>query len=106
MTEYLLDRNPQTGITETFEYDDVTGKITLRRWQDVEAAIDVNKGFHLYGDGKGRDMWYAASIPAEVAAKWLAEKGVNTWRKDHWPAVRKLLNDPEWKHLRPTSFRL
>jgi hypothetical protein len=106
MTEYLLDRDPVGGTYETFEYDDTTGNITIRRWQDVEPAVDANKAFHLQGDGKGKDMWLAASIPVEVAHKWLREFGVNAWRKDHWPAVRKLLNDPEWKHLRPTSFRL
>jgi len=106
MTEYLLDRDPVSGTYETFEYDDTTGNITIRRWQDVEPAIDLNKAAHLSGDGKDGDMWLAARIPVEVAQMWKQQYGVDAYRAEHWPAVRKLLNDPDWRYLRPTSFRL
>jgi len=105
MTEYLLDRHPD-GTYETFEYDDATGNITVRRWADVQPAIDANKAAHLEGDGKTGDFWLAASIPMEVAAMWKQLYGVDAYRAEHWPAVKKLLNDPDWRHLRPTSFRL
>lgn len=105
MTEYLLDRYPD-GSYETFEYDDDSGNITIRRWADVQPVIDRNKQAHLDGDGKTGDAWRAASIPTQVAQLWKQLYGVDAYRADHWPAVRKLLNDPDWKHLRPTSFRL
>ena len=61
MTEYLLDRYPD-GSYETFEYDDDTGNITVRRWADVQPAIDTNKQAHLDGDGKpARHGWPPAS---------------------------------------------
>lgn len=106
MTEYLLDRDPVTGAYETFEMDETTGDITVRRWVDVEPAIEANKRAHLYGDGKGRDMWLAASIPVEVAQLWKQLYGVDAYRAEHWSAVKRLLEDPDWKHMRPTSFRL
>jgi hypothetical protein len=106
MTEYLLDHDPETGITETFCYDEATGDITIRRWQDVQPAIDVNKGFHLYSNGKHKDAWLAARIPTNIAQDWLARYGINAWKGEHWPAVKKLLNDADYRHLRPTSFRL
>jgi hypothetical protein len=106
MTEYLLDRDPVTGTYETFEYDDVTGNIVIRRWADVEPAIEANKRAHLYGDGKGKDFWHAASIHVEVANLWKQLYGIDVYKAEHWPAVRRLLNDPDWKHMRPTSFRL
>ena len=106
MTEYLLDRDPVTGAYETMEYDDTTGNITVRRWIDVEPVIEANRRAHLYGDGKGKDIWLAARIPMDVAQLWKQLYGVDVLRADHWPQVRKLLNDPSWRHLRPTSFRL
>lgn len=105
MTEYLLERYPD-GSYETFEYDDITGNVTVRRWADVQPVIDQNKAAHLTGDGKGRDFWHAASIPADIALLWKQQYGVDAYRGDHWPAVRKLLNDPDWRHLRPSNFRL
>jgi hypothetical protein len=106
MTEYLLDRDLQTGIYETFEYNEATGDITIRRWADVQPVLDANKGFHLHSDGKGKDAWLAARIPDNIAQDWLTRFGINAWKGEHWPAVKKLLQDPEWKHLRPTSFKL
>jgi len=106
MTEYLFDRDDAAGTWETFEYDEDTGDITIRKYADVQPVLDRNKSFHLESDGKGRDMWLAASIPDTIALKWLRDYGVNAWRGDHWPAVKRLLEDPQWKHLRPTSFRL
>lgn len=106
MTEYLFDRDPMTGIYETFEYDEETGNITIRRYADVQPALDANKSFHLDSDGKHGDMWLAARIPDNIAQDWLVRHGVNAWKKEHWSEVRKLLLDPDWKHLRPTSFRL
>jgi hypothetical protein len=106
MTEYLLNRDLQTGIYETFEYDEATGDIVIRRWADVQPVLDANKSFHLESDGKGKDAWLAARIPDNIAQDWLTRLGVNAWKGEHWPAVKKLLQDPEWKHLRPTSFKL
>jgi hypothetical protein len=106
MTEYLLNRDPATGVYETFEYDDATGNITIRRYADVQDVIDANRSYHLDGNGKGKDAWLAARIPETIAQDWLVTKGVNAWTAEDWPAVKKLLNDPDFRHLRPTSFKL
>ena len=86
--------------------DDATGNITIRRWADVEPAIDANKAAHLDGDGKTGDMWLAARIPVEVANLWKQLYGIDAYKAEHWPAVRKLLQDPDWRYMRPTTFRL
>jgi len=104
MTEYLLERHPD-GTYETFECDEATGDITVRRWADVQPTIDANKAAHLDGDGKGKFAWHAASIPEAVALQWKAE-GIDCWRADHWPDVKRRLNDPDWRYLRPSTFRL
>ena len=106
MTEYLLDRYPD-GTYETFEMDEATGDITVRRWADVQPVVDRNKAYHLESDGKGKDAWWAASIPENIALLWKQLYGVDCWKAEHWPAVKSLLNDPDWKKAcRPTSFRL
>jgi hypothetical protein len=47
-----------------------------------------------------------ASIPNAVAMIWLTRYGVDVFKKDHEPAVRRLLNDPEWRHLRTAPGRI
>ena len=105
----LLEYNPFSGSTETFDYDESTGAITLKRTCDVTAIIDRNKELQNHTDGwvgEGRDMRLAASIPLDVAYKWLVEHGVSCWKKDHWPAVRRLLNSNEYRYLRTNHFYL
>jgi len=105
----LLDTDPLTGAVETFEFDEADDRVVLRRYCDVQPAIDKNKAAHLDGDGwvgRGRDMRLAASIPLDVALLWLQKYGVSCWKAEHWPAVKRLLEDPEWRYLRPHSFRL
>ena len=104
-----LDTDPLSGAIETFDYDESTDTIIIKRTCDVQPIIDRNKELDNHTEGwvgQGRDMRLAASIPIEVAYKWLVEKGVNCWRKEHWPAVKKLLNSNEYKYRRPTHFRL
>ena len=106
----LLDVDPLSGAIETFDYDEHTDTIIIKRSCDVQPIIDRNKELQGERDGgwvgKGRDVRLAASIPTEVAYKWLVEKGVNCWKKEHWPAVRKLLNSNEYMYLRTGNFRL
>ena len=107
MTEYYFDSDPAAGTWETFEFDEDTGNVTIRKYADVQPVLDYNKilppGQRRQGQGH---VAGGQSIPDTIALKWLSEYGVNAWRADHWPAVRRLLEDPEWKHLRPTTFRL
>jgi hypothetical protein len=105
----FLDRDPLSGAVETFDYDEADDRVVIKRRADVQPAIDANKGYHLHGDGwvgQGRDMRLAARIPVDVALLWLQQYGVSCWKAEHWPAVKRLLEDPDWRHLRPTSFRL
>jgi hypothetical protein len=102
----FLGRDPLSGAVETFDYDESDDLCIVRRTCDVQPAIDRNKRAHLDGDGRTGDMRLAASIPVDVALLWLQQYGVSCWKAEHWPAVKRLLNDPDWRHLRPTSFRL
>jgi hypothetical protein len=49
---------------------------------------------------------HAAHIPDAVWMKWKIEEGIDIFNKDHLPAIKRKLDDPEWRHLRTSVFRL
>jgi hypothetical protein len=100
--QFYLDHDPLTGMVETFEHDELT---------DVGPIIETNKRLQTADGftgwvGPDKDMRLAARIPVDVALLWKQLYGVDAWRADHWPAVRRLLNDPDWRYLRSNTFRL
>lgn len=77
--------------------------------QDVEPILDHNK--ESYNDGTrgytpSRDLRKIAEIPLIVAEDWLNRLGVDVFNKDHAPAVRRLLNDPDYLYLRSAPGRV
>jgi hypothetical protein len=52
------------------------------------------------------DMRHVASVPIEVSYLWLQKYGIFAWKKEHWPAVRKMLNSNEWRYLRTSELYL
>jgi len=95
----LFDHDPLSGLTEWFHYDDATDKITIETVDDVEPVLDANK--RSYNEGrKSTDFRRIATIPPVVQLLWMEKYGVDLTNKDHLPAVKRLLNDPEWRYLR------
>jgi len=90
------------GITEIFHMDELTGEITIERVQDVEPVIEANKRAQTAGDGfsPSRDFRQIAEIPLGVVEFWRTMLGVDIFNRDHWPAVKRLLRNSEWRHLR------
>lgn len=108
MGERLLDRNPHTGLEAWFSHDAASGVSTIRYHQDAGPIIEANKRAQSQGDGYSatRELRRAAGIPAIIIMKWLVEDGINVFERDHWPAVRRKLNDPEWRWLRSAPGRI
>ncbi len=110
MTRELLDIDPWSGAVETAEYDETEDVLIVHREVDVQPIIDNNKELANHGVwndravGDGPEMRLAASIPVDVAYLWLQKYGVRAWAKEDWPAVKRLLNDIEWQHLRTRKF--
>lgn len=115
----LIDYDPLTGAQTWFHSDGQDGKhFFIEDIQDCTGIIEGNKAIQTLHDGGAMGMnqvfkdgvkkgWvHAARIPNVIATKWMKEKGVNIFNKDHWPAVKKLLNDPEWQYLRVGTGRL
>jgi hypothetical protein len=108
MPDFLLDRDPATGEVDTFRYDDAEDRAIVKTSVDVEPVIDRNKQLYTAGDGytPDRTMRRAASIPMSVVLEWRQKFGVDVFKKEHWPAVRRLLNSNEYLYLRTAPGRL
>jgi hypothetical protein len=86
-------------------------EFTIATTQDVSSIIERNKAAQNEDD-KGwytqgtRAMKWVGSIPFVVAEIWRNEKGIDVFNPNHGPAVRRLLNDPDWRWLRVGRGRL
>jgi hypothetical protein len=97
----LIEVQPD-GIVEWLHVDELTGEIAIERCQDVEPVIEANKRAQTAGDGfsSSRELREIAEIPLGVVELWKQLYGVDVMNRDHMPAVKKLLRDPDWRHLR------
>ena len=98
------------------EYDPVTGfttqywqhgtKLTIRRLQDVEPMLKHNKAQFNDAPIRHRDgIEKVATIPNALIEKWMRERGFN-WFKSTDAERKKILNDPDYRHLRTRGGRL
>jgi hypothetical protein len=103
----LLEVQPD-GITEVFHFDEATGRIAIEHIQDTAPVIEANKRAANDRDGfsPSRELREVAEIPMVIALKWKHELGVDVFNRDHWPAVKRLLRDPEWRFLRTSPGRI
>jgi hypothetical protein len=107
-----IDEGPIHTIDEwgihTIISDDVDG-VAVKTVQDVEPILDANK--EAYNSGRdgytpSRAMKKVGEIPFVVAEMWMRVYGVDVFNKDHIPAVRRLLNSSDWRHLRTAPGQL
>ena len=108
MAKRVLDYEPSTGVTTTFDYDYATDTTILGTEQNVEILLDRNKLLQndssYTKDGIKNEWWHYASIPLIIVEKWRNEFGIDVFNKDHLGAVYKKLNDPEYKYLKTTTL--
>lgn len=109
MTRRLLDFDPTTGIAEYHHFDPATDTSVIETVQDVAPILERNKALQS-ADDRGwtpsRELRRAATIPDIVVLKWRRDFGIDVFNRNHWPAVRRLLNDPEWRYLRTAPGNL
>ena len=98
------DYDKFTGITEESWYDEVAGTLTLRRLQDVEHTLAMNKVMKdshssnvNYKDVTG-GAFHVARIPFMVIEKWLREDGFD-WYNSTDAERRAKLNDRDNQKL-------
>ena len=106
----LIDIDPLTGIQTWYVNESTDGNtFQIHEVQDVRPILEHNKAManeDHKGWTKSRDMRKVGSIPLSVIHKWRVEKGIDVFNRDHWPAVARLLNDPDWRHLRSAHWRV
>lgn len=103
MTRRLLEADWLTGIAEYHGYDSGTDCTIIETVQDVAPILEHNKALQNADDqgwSPSRDLRRAATIPDIIVLKWRNEYGIDVFDRNHWPAVKRLLNDPEWRYLR------
>jgi hypothetical protein len=107
MTKRILEHDPLTGITKTFDYIPETDTAVIHTTQDVSLILDANKQLANDDDvtkkGIKDSWWHYAQIPNIVIEKWLNEHGVNLYDKNHEKRVFQLLNQPEYRYLKTTT---
>ena len=103
-SERLLDYDPVSGMKEWFSYDESTDTTAIRYEQDITEVIDACKAAQNEDFDKRADLWHAAHVPVGILMEWVAKYGVRAWDKNHAPAVRRLLNDPDYRWLRVKHF--
>ena len=114
----LIDYDAETQTEIWHDYDPITRETTIAEIQDVEPLLDSNqavrnfdtggaKGLNEYSkQGIKNNWWHVASIPNSVMVKWKKELGIDIYNRDHWPQIKKLLNDRDWAYLRPGTGRV
>jgi hypothetical protein len=75
----FFDYDPLTGVRTDFDYDEITGDVTLHHSQDVSALLDYNKALANSGatdKGIKESWWLYAKIPPIFILK-MRSKGIN-----------------------------
>lgn len=95
------------GLRTRLHTDALTGALTVERSQDVTAILSANRALANDGDGysPSRELRRVASIPLVVVEQWMAE-GIDLFDPACRAAVRRRLNDPDWRWLRTAPGRL
>lgn len=88
MSEKLLDFDNVTGVKETFHKDQMTGKVTVKKTQDVDAIFKANiDEQNAIGNNTWKgDMHKVASIPLVIWEQWMRElqaAGAQSWDPGH-----------------------
>lgn len=118
MPKRLLDYDPIAGVATYHAYDHAERRTYIETAQDVQPILEANKALQTMHDGGAKGLteysrrgikagwWHVAEIPNVVIEKWIRDYGINALKKEHWPKVKKLLNDPEWRYLRSGTGRV
>ena len=106
MAKRLLGYDFLTGLKTYHEYDHPTKQTTISYEHDdvgpvVKWAQDLASGglenlTHARRQDQSR---HVATIPESIILKWRTE-GIDIFNDEHWPMVRKKLNDPDNKFFR------
>lgn len=104
MREFFLDHDPLTGISQYFAVDGEGQEYIIDRINRASTKAVLDQNQRLEGEGMGKDLRLAASIPPEVQFDWLDRYGIEFWNPAHKEGVKRLLNSNEYRYLRVNHF--
>lgn len=109
----VLDFDPLTGMKTLIKYDDATEETIIGTVQDVSPVLERAKRMRddpsqpWRSEEKGElGWWKVGSIPLVIVEKWKRELGVDVFNPHHMPAVKRLLNDPDYAYLKTAPVRI
>lgn len=96
-------------VKERLHYEDLTGRLTIERVQDVEPILEANK--RAFNDAekrfKSETLNHVARVPLVVLEKWAREKGISySELLANDKLMARFLNDPDNRHFRTKPGRL
>jgi hypothetical protein len=96
-----------SGVSTAIAVDRSEPRVIVTRTQDCTPILERNKALANDGDGysPSREFRRVASVPNVVVEQWLNE-GINIFDPDHWPEIRRRLNDPDNRFLRTAPGRV
>ena len=101
----FFDYDPDTGVTETFDFDPVQDNIIITAAQDVTSFLDhtnnVRNTPEISARGIKEDWWLYCSIPTVVELA-LRNKGLKLEDKNAMPAILKEINQ-SYPYLKMTT---
>lgn len=106
MNKFLLDYDPLNGVRQYFGVDADGQEYLIDEIDNstTRAVLDQNK--RIEGQGMGKELRLAASVPVQVQFEWIDKYGVNMWNPDHKQAVARLLNSSDYRYLRVNHFMM
>lgn len=91
----LFDHDPETGVTEYFDYDPIADAVSITTSQDVTGFLDRMNTLRNNGSysqqGMKEEWWHYCSIPPVVELE-LRKKGLDLNNKDHMKRILKEIN--------------
>lgn len=91
----LFDHDPETGLTEYFDYDPIKDQVAITTTQDVTGFLDrmnaIRNDPDISAKGIKEEWWYYASIPPIVELQ-LKEKGLSIYDKNATKAILQEIN--------------
>lgn len=105
----LISVDEYSGIKQYHHYDSDTDTSIFESIGDCEPVLELNRARandnDLTKQGFKDEMWLYASIPNILVMKLMTEKGINVYKKEDGNRLSKVLEDPEYRHLKCTSKR-
>lgn len=106
-TRELIAWDALNGIAQYHNYDVETGTSVFESVGDAGPALEQNKLIandnSVWQKGVKNSFALYASIPTIFQLKLLMEKGIDVYKKEHGARLSRILEDPEYRHLKCTT---